>query len=145
MIKKSTENKPEGRVKTLDEVASLLRISRGSAYEAARRKEIPTIRIGRRLLVPAARPQRAGIGSRLEAARAKLKETIMSWLAKLQAAKAEMATQKVDPWRLRLERVRGHVGDDGIERISTQTLFDHLEVLQRSRAAGACRRLAQDA
>ena len=42
----------EGRVKTLDEVASLLRISRGSAYEAARRKEIPTIRIGRRLLVP---------------------------------------------------------------------------------------------
>jgi len=42
----------EVRVKTLDEVASLLRISRGSAYEAARRKEIPTIRIGRRLLVP---------------------------------------------------------------------------------------------
>jgi excisionase family DNA binding protein len=37
---------------TLSEVASLLRISRGSAYEAARRKEIPTIRIGRRLLVP---------------------------------------------------------------------------------------------
>jgi excisionase family DNA binding protein len=30
----------------------VLRISRGSAYEAAKRKEIPTIRIGRRLLVP---------------------------------------------------------------------------------------------
>jgi excisionase family DNA binding protein len=45
-------NRPEGRVKTLSEVASLLRISRGSAYEAAKRKEIPTIRIGRRLLVP---------------------------------------------------------------------------------------------
>jgi excisionase family DNA binding protein len=42
----------EGRVKTLSEVASILRISRGSAYEAAKRKEIPTIRIGRRLLVP---------------------------------------------------------------------------------------------
>ena len=42
----------EVRVKTLDEVASMLRISRGSAYEAAKRKEIPTIRIGRRLLVP---------------------------------------------------------------------------------------------
>ena len=40
------------RVKTLTEVASILRISRGSAYEAAKRKEIPTIRIGRRLLVP---------------------------------------------------------------------------------------------
>ena len=37
---------------TLSEVAALLRISRGSAYEAAKRKEIPTIRIGRRLLVP---------------------------------------------------------------------------------------------
>jgi excisionase family DNA binding protein len=52
MSQKSTANRPEGRVKTLDEVASLLRISRGSAYEAAKRKEIPTIRIGRRLLVP---------------------------------------------------------------------------------------------
>jgi excisionase family DNA binding protein len=52
MSRKSTPNAAEGRVKTLDEVASLLRISRGSAYEAAKRKEIPTIRIGRRLLVP---------------------------------------------------------------------------------------------
>ena len=50
MSQKSTETRPEGRVKTLEEVASLLRISRGSAYEAARRGEIPTIRIGRRLL-----------------------------------------------------------------------------------------------
>ena len=48
----SIGNKSEGRVKTLNEVASVLRISRGSAYEAAKRKEIPTIRIGRRLLVP---------------------------------------------------------------------------------------------
>jgi excisionase family DNA binding protein len=52
MSRISTPNTLEGRVKTLDEVASLLRISRGSAYEAAKRKEIPTIRIGRRLLVP---------------------------------------------------------------------------------------------
>jgi excisionase family DNA binding protein len=49
---KLTANQREGRVKTLNEVAALLRISRGSAYEAAKRKEIPTIRIGRRLLVP---------------------------------------------------------------------------------------------
>ena len=47
-----TADRPEARVKTLNEVASLLRISRGSAYEAAKRGEIPTIRIGRRLLVP---------------------------------------------------------------------------------------------
>jgi excisionase family DNA binding protein len=52
MNQKSTGNNLEGRVMTLTEAAALLRISRGSAYEAARRKEIPTIRIGRRLLVP---------------------------------------------------------------------------------------------
>jgi excisionase family DNA binding protein len=53
MREKSVGTKPlEGRVKTLTEVASLLRISKNSAYEAAKRKEIPTIRIGRRILVP---------------------------------------------------------------------------------------------
>jgi Helix-turn-helix domain len=42
------------KVVTLTEAAVILRIiSRGSAYEAAKRREIPTIRIGRRLLVPA--------------------------------------------------------------------------------------------
>ena len=51
-MSQSTAKQPEGRVRTLSEVAALLRISRGSAYEAAKRKEIPTIRIGRRLLVP---------------------------------------------------------------------------------------------
>jgi excisionase family DNA binding protein len=44
----------ERRVVTVNEAALMLRISRGAAYEAARRKEIPTIRIGRRLLVPLA-------------------------------------------------------------------------------------------
>jgi excisionase family DNA binding protein len=44
----------ERRVVTLSEAAAILRISRGSAYEAAKRKEIPTIRIGRLLRVPVA-------------------------------------------------------------------------------------------
>ena len=48
------------------------------------------------------------------------------------------AAPGADPWLLRLERLRGKVGDDGIERISTQTVFDVLEVPQRSRGAGAC-------
>lgn len=39
---------------TIEECASVLRLSRGSAYEAARTGQIPTIRIGRRLLVPRA-------------------------------------------------------------------------------------------
>ena len=67
----------------------------------------------------------------------------MSWLETLHLAKAELAEQSADPWRMPLERVGGQVGDDGIERITTQLLFDILEVPQRSRGAGACRRLAK--
>lgn len=39
-------------VLTVEEAARALRISRGSAYEAVRTGEIPSIRIGRRVLVP---------------------------------------------------------------------------------------------
>lgn len=37
---------------TVEEAARLLGISRSLAYEAARSGELPTVRIGRRLLVP---------------------------------------------------------------------------------------------
>jgi excisionase family DNA binding protein len=37
---------------TVEETARILRISRNSAYEAARTGAIPTIKIGRRVLVP---------------------------------------------------------------------------------------------
>jgi len=67
----------------------------------------------------------------------------MSFLDQLHRAKAEVAGRDADPWRLPLERVRGQIGDDGIERITTQLLLDMLEVPQRSRGAGACRRLAK--
>ena len=40
---------------TVTEAGKLLGISRNSAYEAARRGEIPTIRVGRRILVPRSR------------------------------------------------------------------------------------------
>jgi excisionase family DNA binding protein len=39
---------------TVEEAGRLLRVSRGAAYEAVRRGEIPSVRIGRRILVPAA-------------------------------------------------------------------------------------------
>lgn len=45
-------------VLTIEEAAQLMRIGRNSAYEAARRGEIPTVRIGRRLLVPRAALER---------------------------------------------------------------------------------------
>jgi len=62
-----------------------------------------------------------------------------SWLERLEA---EVARNSVHPWKLRLERVRGKIDADGLERLTTQQLFDVLEVPQRSRTAGACRRLA---
>ena len=66
----------------------------------------------------------------------------MSFIEKLRASQAE-AAQPVDPWRLRLERVRGTTGFDGLERISTQTLMDILGVKQRERSAGSYRHLAK--
>ena len=67
----------------------------------------------------------------------------MSWLGKLQEAKAEIAARNVDPWRLPLERVRGKIDYDGLERLSSQTLLDVLEVPQRSRRAPVYRRVAK--
>jgi excisionase family DNA binding protein len=41
-------------VLTVDEAAKVLRLGRSAAYKAVRAKEIPSIRIGRRILVPVA-------------------------------------------------------------------------------------------
>ena len=67
----------------------------------------------------------------------------MSWLDELHEAQEKLVAQNGDPWRLRLEPLHGKIGDDGVERITTQLLFDMLEVPQGSRGAGACRRLAK--
>ena len=72
-----------------------------------------------------------------------MEEAVMSWLEKLHEEQQKLAAHDGDPWRLRLERLPGKIGDDGVERITTQLLFDILEVPQRSRGAGACRRLAK--
>ena len=54
------------------------------------------------------------------------------------------AAETTDPCRLRLERVRGKVDFfDGLERISSQTLLDLLEIPQRNRTAGVFRRLGR--
>ena len=67
----------------------------------------------------------------------------MSWLGKLEKAKAEIAKPNVDPWRLPLERVRGKIDYDGIERVTTQMLLDVLEVPQCRRRAGTYRKLSK--
>jgi hypothetical protein len=66
----------------------------------------------------------------------------VSFVEKMKAAEAE-AAKPPDPWRLRLERLRGTTGFDGLERISTQTLLDILEIPQRKRTAGTYRQLAK--
>jgi hypothetical protein len=66
----------------------------------------------------------------------------VSFLEKMKAAQAD-AAQPLDPWRLPLQRLRGKVGDDNVERIATQAIFDFLEVAQSRRGAGACRRLSK--
>jgi hypothetical protein len=48
-----------------------------------------------------------------------------------------------DPWLAPLQRVRGKVEFDGLERVSSQSLLDMLEVPQRSRTTGTYRRLAK--
>lgn len=67
----------------------------------------------------------------------------MAFIERLETARAELAAPAADPWRLRLERVRGKVDYDRLERISTQTLMDLLEVPLRGRTAGTSRRLAK--
>jgi hypothetical protein len=67
---------------------------------------------------------------------------MLSFIEKLRQAQTLAATT-VDPWRLRLERVRGKVDYDGLERVSSQTVLDLLEVPQRNRTAGTYRRVAK--
>jgi excisionase family DNA binding protein len=46
------ERNQERATYTLDETAIILGISRAMAYQAAHRGEIPTLRFGKRILVP---------------------------------------------------------------------------------------------
>jgi hypothetical protein len=72
----------------------------------------------------------------------------MTWfLERLKQAQAKLAAeQNLDPWRPCLERARGKIDFfDNLERISSQTLLDLLEVPQRNRLPqapfGGCRKL----
>ncbi len=67
----------------------------------------------------------------------------MSFLEKLKVANAEALAHTADLWLAPLERVRGKIDYDGLERVTTQTLLDMLEVPQRNRTAGTYRRLAK--
>jgi len=57
----------EKRTYSIPEAAKVLGIGRTAAYEAARTGEIPTIRIGKRILVPVAALERLLAGNELQA------------------------------------------------------------------------------
>ena len=68
----------------------------------------------------------------------------MSFLDRLHEEQQKIAAQNSDAWRMPLERVHGKIDFfDGLERISSQTLLDLLEVPQRNRTAGTFRRLSR--
>ena len=68
---------------------------------------------------------------------------LWSFRGRVEAAKAA-AAEAADPWRFTLERVRGKIDFfDNLERVSSQTLLDLLEVPQRNRTAGVFRRLSR--
>ena len=67
-----------------------------------------------------------------------------SWLETLHQAQAKATSRHdIDPWTSRLERVRGKVDYDGLERVSSQVVLDLLQVPQCNRKAGTYRRLAR--
>ncbi len=60
------------------------------------------------------------------------------------AKQAHEATRNIDPWLAPLSRVRGRLDlADNLERVSSQTLLDILEVRQASRRAPVYRRIAR--
>jgi hypothetical protein len=60
----------------------------------------------------------------------------MSWLGQLDKANCEAVARRADPWRMRLGRLRGTIGDDGLERVTTQMLLDLLENSTRQPTRG---------
>jgi excisionase family DNA binding protein len=52
------DSQTERKTLTITEASKALGVSRNKAYEAARRGEIPTIKIGKRILVPLAALER---------------------------------------------------------------------------------------
>jgi hypothetical protein len=68
---------------------------------------------------------------------------LMSFIEILHRSRAGLVKRDAHPWSNRLQFLRGVVGYDGVERITTQAVFDELEVPQKARTAAAGRTLAR--
>lgn len=67
----------------------------------------------------------------------------MSFIETLRAGRDRIRKSAMDPWRARLEKLKGRVWEDQVERVSTQAVLDYLGVPQGMRRAPVCRRLAK--
>jgi hypothetical protein len=61
-----------------------------------------------------------------------------SFVETLRAAAAKLHSEAVDPWATALANIKGRNGNDGVERISTDAVFDQLNLrpLERTPEAG---------
>jgi hypothetical protein len=70
----------------------------------------------------------------------------LSWLERLDAEREAVIrerTHKIDKWQAPLERLRGEIGADGLERIPSQTVLDVLGVPAGRRGTSTTRRLVR--
>jgi hypothetical protein len=75
-----------------------------------------------------------------------LMEFPLSWLERLDAernAAIRERTRNTDPWRMRLEQIRGKVDPDNVERIPSAAVYDFLGIPMSDRGTRAARRISQ--
>jgi hypothetical protein len=63
----------------------------------------------------------------------------MSFLEHLQVAR--QTTKPSDPWIPALRKIKGQIGHDGLERISTDAIFEQLDLPRLKRTPEAAKRL----
>ena len=63
----------------------------------------------------------------------------MSFIESLQNARQNI--EPSDPWTAPLRSIRGQIGHDGVERISTEAIFDKLDIPPLRRTPEAAKRL----
>ncbi len=63
----------------------------------------------------------------------------MSFIERLRAARSNI--KPPHPWTAPLRKVRGQIGYDGVERIATDAVFEHLDIPPFKRTPEAAKRL----
>ena len=63
----------------------------------------------------------------------------MSFIERLRVARQTIKPS--DPWTIPLRNIRGQIGHDGLERISTEAVYEHLGLPRLKRTPDAGRRV----